>query len=114
MISFWHGRFHGQNFSSCRSKFPHDSTCKKKLEFIVNQKDEEITRLKAEKDEEITRMKIDKAEKDQEIIRMKIDKEKDLLHLYYSKAKLKICLKFIIFIIYIYLKLYKYKTKKNF
>ena len=61
-------KFCDKNFSS--SSFNrHDSTCKKKNQFLLNQKDEENVRLKAEKaekNEEISILKI-KAEKDQEI-----------------------------------------------
>ena len=55
----------------CEKKFStkhfnrHDSTCKKKIKFLLNQKDEENIRLKAEKDEkneELIRIKIEKAE----------------------------------------------------
>ena len=48
----------------------HDSTCKKKLKFLLNQKEQENSRLKAyklEKDEEITKMKIDKEKDEKEI-----------------------------------------------
>ncbi len=46
-------KFCDKNFSS--SSFNrHDSTCKKKNQFLLNQKDEEITRLKVEKEKEIS------------------------------------------------------------
>ena len=52
----------------CEKKFStkhfnrHDSTCKKKIKFLLNQKDEENIRLKDEKNEELFRIKIEKAE----------------------------------------------------
>ena len=79
-------KFCEKNFSTKHFN-RHDSTCKKKLEFLLDQKDQENSRLKAEKDEEITRMKIDKAEKDEEITRMKIDKEKDEKEIYKNLAE---------------------------
>ena len=68
--SFITCKFCNKNFAS--SIFNrHDSTCKKKNQFILNQKEEEIAKLKmkAEKDQEI-------AMKDEEITRMKIKKKK--------------------------------------
>jgi len=66
--SFVTCKFCNKSFSS--STFNrHDSTCKKKNQFLLNQKDEENVRLKAEKaqkNEEISILKI-KAEKDKEI-----------------------------------------------
>ena len=63
--SFVTCKFCNKNFSS--STFNrHDSSCKKKNQFLLNQKDDENVRLKAEKNEEISILKM-KAEKDQEI-----------------------------------------------
>ena len=63
-------KFCDKNFS-CRSFNRHDLTCKKKLEFIINEKTEENIRLKLksqndEKDQEIAMLKL-KAEKDEAI-----------------------------------------------
>ena len=72
----------------CRKNFStsnfnrHDSSCKKKLEFIIN----ENNRLKAaEKDQEFAMMKL-KSDKDQEISRIKTEKEKDEKEIYKSLA----------------------------
>jgi hypothetical protein len=61
--SFVTCKFCNKNFSS--STFNrHDSTCKKKNQFLLNQKAEEISvlKMKAEKDQEITILKVQKAE----------------------------------------------------
>ncbi len=66
----------------CEKKFStkhfnrHDSTCKKKIKFLLNQKDEENIRLKAEK--------IEKAE---EIAKMKTEKEKEISSIYKNLAE---------------------------
>jgi len=65
----------------CEKKFStkhfnrHDSTCKKKIKFLLNQKDEENIRLKTEKDE-----------KNEEINRLKIEKEKEISSIYKAAA----------------------------
>ena len=74
----------------CKKKFStsnfnrHDSSCKKKLEFIIN----ENNRLKAtEKDQEIeiAMMKL-KLDKDEEIAKMKTEKERDEKEIYKNLA----------------------------
>ena len=84
-------KFCNKNFSALTFN-RHDLTCKKKNQFLLNQKDEEIRRMKidkAEKDEEITRMKIDKErdEKDEEITRMKIEKAEEISLIYKATAE---------------------------
>ena len=74
----------------CEKKFStkhfnrHDSTCKKKIKFLLNQKDEENIRLKDEKNEELFRIKIEKAE---EIAKMKTEKEKEISSIYKNLAE---------------------------
>ena len=63
-------KFCGKN-SSASNSVKHDSTCKKKNQFLLNQKDEENIKLK-----------IEKAEKNEEIARMKTEKEKDEKEIY--------------------------------
>jgi hypothetical protein len=74
----------------CEKKFStkhfnrHDSTCKKKIQFLLNQKDQENIRLKDEKNEELFRIKIEKAE---EIAKMKTEKEKEIGSIYKAAAE---------------------------
>ena len=85
--SFVTCKFCNKNFSS--STFNrHDSTCKKKNQFLLNQKDDENVRLKAEKNEEISILKM-KAEKDQEIsiLKMKVEKDQEITRLKVQKAE---------------------------
>jgi hypothetical protein len=78
----------------CEKKFStgnfnrHDSICKKKMQLLFNQKDQEIAILKinAKKDQEIAILKIN-AEKNQEITRIKIEKEKDEKEIYKNLAE---------------------------
>ncbi len=66
----------------CEKKFStkhfnrHDSTCKKKIKFLLNQKDEENIRLKDEKNE-----------KAEEIAKMKTEKEKEISSIYKNLAE---------------------------
>ena len=85
--SFVTCKFCNKNFSS--STFNrHDSSCKKKNQFLLNQKDDENVRLKAEKNEEISILKM-KAEKDQEIsiLKMKVEKDQEITRLKVQKAE---------------------------
>ena len=72
-------KFCEKNFSS-RSFKRHDSSCKKKIQYLT----EEIARMKTEKDQEIARMK---TEKDQEISRMKIEKAEEIGLIYKIDAE---------------------------
>ena len=83
-------KFCQKNFSSSHFN-RHDLTCKKKIQFLLNQKNEDNTnkdqeiamlKLKAEKDEEIAKLKSEK-----EIDILKIEKEKEISSIYKADAE---------------------------